>query len=116
MKSLFHILITCLILISCKKELPTIASILVKNSTGQPIPGATVKLDGNGNDMNPERFHLTLTTDGAGKAYYDFTDYYKNGQAGFAVLDITATKGNLTGAGLIKVAVEETTEELVVIE
>jgi hypothetical protein len=92
------------------------ATILVKNSAGQPLPGATVRLYSNGNAPREKRFDLELITDGSGKATYDFTDYYKSGQAGFAVLDISVSKGNLEGEGIIKVEEEQTTEEVVVLQ
>jgi hypothetical protein len=89
---------------------------LVKNSAGQPLPGAQVRLFSNGNAPKEKRFDLELTTDGSGKATYDFTDYYNKGQAGFAVLDISASKGNLAGEGIIKVEEERAAEETVVVE
>jgi hypothetical protein len=55
-------------------------------------------------------------TNGTGKVSFDFTDYYQEGQAGFAVLDIEASKGSLEGEGIIKIEEMKTNEETVVIE
>jgi hypothetical protein len=55
-------------------------------------------------------------TNGTGKASFDFSDYYQEGQAGFAVLDIEAKKGSLEGEGIIKIEEMKTNDETVVIE
>ncbi len=47
---------------------------------------------------------------------FDFTEFYKKGQAGFAVLDIEAFKGGLNGEGIIKIEEETTSEETITIE
>jgi hypothetical protein len=104
----------------CKKDLQTIATVLVVNDEGQPIPGATVRLYSNPSEFPPPpnalRFDTTQVTNGTGKVTFDFTDFYKKGQAGFAVLDIEAYKGSLDGDGIIKIEEETTTEETVIIE
>jgi hypothetical protein len=42
---------------------------------------------------NVIRFDTTQVTNGTGKVSFDFSDFYKKGQAGFAVLDVKASKG-----------------------
>jgi len=105
---------------SCDKEEDTIASVTVTDSEGAVVAGATVRLyaEGSGEEpvINPLRFDTTGTTNGAGKVTFNFSEFYKQGQAGFAVLDIEAYKGELEGSSLIKVEEEETSEETVVIE
>ena len=105
---------------SCKKDEETIATVQVLNSFGSPVPGATVRLKGEATaatDFVPEvRFDTTQVTNGSGKVSFNFSDFYQQGQAGFVVLDIVATKGVLEGTGIIKIEEEETTEETVVIE
>jgi hypothetical protein len=105
---------------SCKKEEETIATVQVLNAFGAPVPGATVRLKGEGTtdgDFVPEpRFDTTQVTNGSGKVSFNFSDFYQQGQAGFVVLDITATKGSLEGFGIIKVEEETTNEESVTIE
>ena len=105
---------------SCNKEEETIATVQVFNSFGAPVTGATVRLKGEATaetDFVPEiRFDTTQVTNGNGKVSFNFSDFYKQGQAGFVVLDIVATKGSLEGTGIIKIEEEETTEETVTIE
>jgi hypothetical protein len=107
------------ILSSCKKDEETIATVLVLNEDGAPVPGATVRLYGAPSEdcVNCEiRFDTTAVTNGTGQVTFNFSDFYKQGQAGFAVLDIEATKGSLYGTGIIKIEEEETSEESVTIE
>ncbi|MGB0423183.1 MAG: hypothetical protein ACPGED_02620 [Flavobacteriales bacterium] len=105
---------------SCKKDEDTIATVQVFNEFGNPVPGATVRLKGEATtetDFVPEsRFDTTGVTNGNGKVSFNFSDFYKKGQAGFVVLDIVATKGSLEGTGIIKIEEEETNEEGVSIE
>lgn len=105
---------------SCKKDKQTIATVLVVNDDGEPVPGATVRLYSNPSEVPPPpnepRFDTIQITNGTGKVTFDFTEFYKKGQAGFAVLDIEAYKGGLEGEGIIKIEEEETTEETIVVE
>jgi hypothetical protein len=105
---------------SCKKDKQTIATVLVVNDEGEPVPGASVRLYAVPSETPPPpneiRFDTTQITNGTGKVTWDFSDFYEKGQAGFAVLDIEASKGALTGEGIIKIEEEETTEETIIIE
>jgi hypothetical protein len=105
---------------SCKKDKETIATVLVVNEDGAPVPGASVRLYSVPSESPPPpnalRFDTTQVTNGTGKVSFDFSDFYKKGQAGFAVLDIEAVKGSLSGEGIIKIEEEKTTEETVTIE
>ena len=111
---------TLFVFSSCKKDPETIATILVLNSDGEPIPGASVRLYSNpspeSTNNNALRFDTTNLTNGSGKVTFNFTDFYKKGEAGFAVLDIEAFKGVLYGTGIIKIEEQTTTEESVEIE
>ncbi len=115
------IILTIGLFSSCKKDKETIATIIVKNSEGTAVPGASVRLFGNGTpddegNIGEVRFDTTATTNGTGKVSFNFSEYYKKGQAGFVVLDIQAEKGILYGQGIIKVEEEVTSEESVIIE
>jgi hypothetical protein len=105
---------------ACEKEKDTIATITVKSEGGDIIPGALVRLYAIGSPDVPQiseiRFDTTAYTNGSGKVSFNFSEYYKAGQAGFAVLDIEASKGDLYGTGIIKIEEEETNEELVTVE
>lgn len=104
----------------CKKDKETIATITIVNDDGEVVPGATVRLFSNPSENPPPpnalRFDTTQVTNGTGKVTFDFTEFYKKGQAGFAVLDIEAFKGSLNGEGIIKIEEETTSEETIVIE
>lgn len=52
-------------------------------------------------------------TDSRGHARFDYTQQYKQGQAGFAVLDIVSFKDSAVGEGIIKILEEEVNEETV---
>ena len=105
---------------SCQQEKETIATLIIRNELGSAVPGATVRLFGQGSvedDFIGEiRFDTTAVTNGTGKVSFNFSEFYKQGQAGFVVLDIEASKGSLYGQGIIKIEEETTTEEVVVIE
>ncbi len=102
---------------SCNKETETIATIIVRNDLGAAVPGATVRLYGNpsgtGNTIGEIRIDTVGTTNATGKVTFNLSDFYKEGQAGFMVLDIEAQKGALYGIGIIKVEEEATNEEAV---
>lgn len=104
----------------CKKDRQTIATITVVNSDGEPVPGASVQLYAVPSETPPPpnaiRFDTTQVTNGTGKVSFDFSEFYKKGQAGFAVLDIKAEKGIQSGEGIIKIEEEKTTEETITIE
>ncbi len=107
-------------LFSCNKVEETIATIEVRNSFGSPVAGADVRLfavgSGDDDQIGEIRFDTIQVTNGSGKVSFNFSDFYKQGQAGFVVLDIEASKGSLTGEGIIKIEEEEINEETVVIE
>jgi hypothetical protein len=127
MKSTFLKVFTLLLTIStlavfsgCKKDPDTIATVIVLNEDGMVVPGATVRLFSNPSESPPPpnelRFDTIAVTNGTGKVTFNFTEFYKKGQAGFAVLDIEVTKGNLFGSGIIKIEEKTTTEEAITIE
>lgn len=101
----------------CRKDKETIANVIVVNQEGNVVPGATVRLYGkpsaNSTNTNDVRFDTLGTTNSAGKVSFNFSEFYKSGQAGFAVLDIQVCKGTLAGTGIIKIQEEITNEETV---
>jgi hypothetical protein len=103
----------------CRKKKDTIAIIHVRDTAGSPVSGALVRLDGN-SSLPPgqggnENLHLSATSDGAGSATFNFNEVYQLGQAGVAVVDVTAEKDGMEGSGIIKVEQEKTSEETVFI-
>ena len=103
---------------ACNKEKPTKATITVLDTTGSVVAGAYVKLYANPvPPLHPDFSRLTMegTTDGGGTVTFDYSDFYKRGQAGFAVLDIMAKKDSMSGEGIIRIEEEQTNEETVVV-
>lgn len=104
---------------ACKKEKATKAVITVLDTAGAVVPGAYVKLYANPvGPIMPNFTRLTKegTTSSDGKVTFDYSEFYKRGQAGFAVLDIMAKKDSLSGAGIIRIEEEQTNEETVVLK
>jgi hypothetical protein len=119
-KRIFHPWTLALVLVvgvlaACNKEEPTTVAIIVKLENGTPVEGAYVKLYAQPNPPLGDQTRLIKegTTNGSGRAEFDYSDFYKQGQSGFAVLDILSTKDTLEGRGLIKVLEEEANEETV---
>lgn len=114
------IVLFSLMVASCNKVEETIATVQVLNSFGSAVSGAEVRLYAVGtageDQIGEIRFDTTQVTNASGKVSFNFTDFYKQGQAGFVVLDIEASKGALYGQGIIKIEEEETNEESVTIE
>lgn len=102
---------------ACNEEEPTVAVIIVKDQSGAPMPGAYVKLFANPAYPlgDPSRLTKEATADGSGRAEFDYSEFYEQGQSGFAVLDIISTRDTLLGEGIIKIVEEETTEETVIL-
>ncbi len=112
-------LLALLVLFSnCNKEKPTKAIVHIKDVNGSFVPGAYVKLYAN--IANPQgdlsRLKQEVMSDGSGDATFDYTGFYKQGQAGFAVLDIVSFKDSAVGEGIIKIVEQETSEETVVLK
>lgn len=103
---------------ACNKEKPTKVVIIVKDQAGNTVGDAFVKLYANPSFplADPNRLNKEANTNASGRAEFDYTEFYKLGQAGFAVLDILSTKDSLLGRGIIKVLEQETNEETVILE
>lgn len=105
---------------ACNKEKDTTAVIKVVDEDGRPIPQAYVRLWANVPNPPPnsgsiDRLRREGLTGSDGTVEFDYTKQYKQGQAGFAVLDITSYKDSMVGDGIIKILEEEENEETVVL-
>ena len=104
----------------CYQVEETIANVTVLNEFGSPVQGASVRLYAFGSVdedfIGEPRFDTTQVSNAAGMVTFNFSDFYVDGQVGFAVLDIEATKASLQGTGLIKVEEMTTSEATVYIE
>ncbi|MCC7501215.1 MAG: hypothetical protein IT229_01715 [Flavobacteriales bacterium] len=112
---LLTLVVTAALFAACNKEKPTTAIITIQDESGAPIPEAYVKLYANPTYPigDPSRLTQEKMTDAAGPASFDYTDFYKQGQAGFAVMDIVSFKDTMVGQGIIKILEEETNNETV---
>lgn len=99
---------------SCYKEKETTAVVTVLDAANAPVPGAVVKLHYKHatDSLGEENVNLLKenTTDASGKVNFNYTDEFKSGQAGLAVLDIEVD-GNILG--IIQVEEEKQNEETV---
>ena len=106
------VLIVFFISNSCYKPKSTIATITVlNNSNNAPVSGATVRLfydDPTG--VNTSLVDEQNTTSDEGVVNFDFSSYYKDGQAGFAVLDIEV---NNVFVGVVQIEERATTEKTI---
>lgn len=118
---LFSAIFSLIFFVGCRKKKDTIAIITVKtnvNAPDKPVENARVVLYAVSTTGNQAAvtLHDTAYTTSTGQAHFNFNDVYQLGQAGVAVLNIKATKDNLSGDGIIKIEEEKTTEEKVFIQ
>jgi len=108
-------------MISCRKESPTLARILVVDENGMAFPNAKVHLYPTPTIPPPHGAIVIddiLYTDAEGYVIFDYSDNYNLGQAGFAVLNIEVMSDDelLYGEGIIKIEEEKLNEETVIIQ
>lgn len=102
------IIATTIILGSCRKKADTVARITVRDTANMVVPGAQVILLGKSTTepIKPVVRRDTALTNSSGVATFMYNDVYQLGQAGVAVLDIRASKGEMYGEGIIKIEEE----------
>jgi len=106
-------------LIGCNKKKDTVAKIYIRNSDNSLVSGARVVLYGESSEPGQQgKVNVSDTTksNSAGEAIFNLNNIYQKGQAGVAVLNISASFGTTTGSGIIKVVEEVTSEETVFIQ
>jgi hypothetical protein len=109
---LFLSIIALVGLVGCRKKKDTIATITVLyKSTGAPVDNAKVVLYAVSTTGHQAAVtvHDTAYANINGVAYFNFNDVYQLGQAGVCVLNIKASKDNLSGEGIIKIEQEKST-------
>ena len=100
----------------CSEEPDTIAKVIVLDNEGIRVSGAQVALTGEpSDDQQGLGKELTIadttSSNAAGEAIFNLNAHYKSGQAGVAVLNVTAVKDDASGQAVIKVE-EQTTSEV----
>jgi hypothetical protein len=93
---------------ACRKKEDTVARITVRDTANMLVPNARVILFGQSttDPIQPVVLRDTAFTNSSGVATFLFNDVYQLGQAGVAVLNIAASRGNLNGQGIIKIVEE----------
>ena len=115
----FALAATSLVSLSaCRKKMDTVTHIYVKNETNASVSNAMVVLYGTNTQQTPQQVAVfdTAYTNANGLATFNYNELYQLGQAGVAVLDIKAQKGNKIGQGIIKIEAEKVNEETVFIQ
>ena len=95
--SIFTALIfSFIMLVSCKKAKETTATITVLDTNGLPVGGASVTLRGQSSADSKKNADPALSknsiTPANGIISFNYTEIYKAGQAGVAVIDIYSYK------------------------
>ena len=97
--------------VSCNKDTTCTVDILVVDTTGfsgiqTPVAGASVKLYANINP--PGQIQATGTTDNSGHVQFSFPNP--------AIFDIKASKGTMTGTGLVQLQIGGNVTQTVLIK
>ena len=103
---------------ACRKKMDTVAHIYVKDENNASVSNAMVVLYGTNTQQTPQQVAVydTAYTNVNGLATFNYNELYQLWQAGVAVLDIKAQKGNKVGQGIIKIEAEKVNEETVYIQ
>ena len=111
---LISIIIICLSsLNSCYKSDQTIAIIRVlDNNTNDPIENISIRLFFD-DSLRTTLYDVTKNTSANGTASFNFSEGYKDGQGGFAVLDIEVDGVFM---GVINIVEMSTTEKVIYIQ
>lgn len=109
-----------LMLLSCHKTKDTIVKVDIRTSAygvaNQNVGNAKVVLYIKSVSASQSTVRDTLYTNNDGACFFNLSDKYKPGSAGMFVLDVLATKDNLTGSGVIKVEEEKTNSIMIFIK
>ncbi|NNC83508.1 MAG: hypothetical protein HKN79_08020 [Flavobacteriales bacterium] len=103
---------------SCDKEEDTIALIRIVDVDGIPQEQVLVRLYPEPTEVQTNELidEVEQFTDASGEAVFDFSEYYEQGQAGFAVLNIEATLDTSMVEGIIKIEPETINEETLILQ
>ena len=103
---------------SCDKEEDTIALIRIVDVDGMPQEQVLVRLFPEPTEIQTNELieEVEQFTDAAGEAVFDFSEYYEQGQAGFAVLNIEASRDTALVEGIIKIDPETVNQETLILQ
>ena len=129
LKNIFSVLLLITIAFvfnSCEKNTETTVKIIVRDAYNSLVVGASVVIDADPDtsvdpgSININNTYRAQTTDYKGEAKFNFSDLYKPGSAGVAILDVEvqygSSTGGQTGTGVIKIEPEVETVETIYIQ
>jgi hypothetical protein len=122
--ALFTVALTAIALNSCNPTEDTMAEVRVITANGTAVPGAEVRLFGQGTidqtHVGNIRIDEIQFTNANGLAVFDFTDLYQPGQSGFAILNVEITKDFPDSTafleGIMRIVEEETNKKTFTLE
>lgn len=122
--ALFTVALTAIALNSCNPTEDTMAEVRVITANGTAVPGAEVRLFGQGTIDQTQVGNIRIDeiefTDANGLAVFDFSDLYQPGQSGFAILNVEITKDFPDSTafleGIMRVVEEETNKKTFTLE
>lgn len=122
-KTWFGLLLILIFISSCYKVSNTTATITVTDQNGNNVPGALVHVFPSPSQPSDPPSELnedldeTKTTDNKGQVFFDYTEYYKDGQVGLFVLDIEVNyqgpDSMITVLSVIKVEEQKDNQKLI---
>ncbi len=106
---LFLFLISFILFSSCYKEQTTMATIIVKDSAGNLIEDAQVRIyaEPTASGAIESDLELIKNTNNRGEAYFNLSSLYEPGQNGVGIFAVQCQKLNLIGNGVIEIEQEE---------
>ena len=121
--ALFTVFLLIIALPACNKEKDTTAEVKVVLPNGSPVPGAEVRMFGQGTidqeDVGDIRINRKGYTASNGIITFDFTDLYVPGQSGFAILNVEISKAypdsTSTLEGIMQVVEEQKNQKTFVL-
>lgn len=122
--ALFTVALTAIALNSCNPTEDTMAEVRVITANGTAVPGAEVRLFGQGTIDQTQVGNIRIDeiqfTNANGLAVFDFTQLYQPGQSGFAILNVEITKDFPDSTafleGIMRIVEEETNKKTFTLE
>lgn len=107
------------VLQGCYKKQDTILKVYVRNSNGQIVAGANVKIYAEPTDtskQNESIINFNDNTDEKGIVSFNLNELYESGQTGVAILKAKAGYLNLAGENIVPITEEKTNETFIEIQ
>ena len=115
---LFSVIMT-LILQGCYKKQDTVLKVYVRNSSGQIVSDANVKIYAEPTDTSKQDesiINFSDNSDDKGIVIFNLNELYESGQIGVAILKVKANYMNLVGENIVSITEEKTNETFIEIQ